>query len=42
VICVADGYALTGILGRHRMELWAEDSHLSRSEKVEFTITLAP
>jgi len=33
---------LTGIFGRHRLELWAEDSHLSRSEKVEFTITLVP
>ncbi len=35
-----DGLELIGILGRHRMELWAEDSHGSRSEKVEFTITL--
>ena len=33
---------LTGILGPHRMELWAEDSHESRSEKVEFIITLVP
>jgi len=33
---------LTGIFGRHRLELWAEDSHLSRSEKVEFTVTLVP
>ena len=31
-----------GILGRHRLEFWAEDSHGSRSEKVEFIITLAP
>ena len=42
VICIADGYELTGILGRHRLELWAEDSHLSRSEKLEFVITLTP
>ena len=33
---------LTGIYGPHRLELWAEDSHLSRSEKVEFIITLVP
>jgi len=33
---------LTGIFGRHRLELWAEDSHGSRSEKVEFIITLVP
>lgn len=37
----ATGQALTGIAGPHRLELWAEDSHLSRSEKVEFVITLA-
>lgn len=36
------GIEITGILGRHRLELWAEDSHLSRSEKVEFVITLVP
>ena len=36
------GQELTGIFGRHRLELWAEDSHLSRSEKVEFIITLVP
>ena len=35
-----DGLELTGIAGPHRMELWAEDSHGSRSEKVEFVITL--
>jgi hypothetical protein len=33
---------LTGIFGRHRLEFWAEDSHGSRSEKVEFIITLVP
>jgi hypothetical protein len=33
---------LTGIYGNHRLELWAEDSHLSRSEKVEFIVTLVP
>ena len=33
---------LAGILGPHRLELWAEDSHLSRSEKVEFIVTLVP
>ncbi len=27
-------------LGPHRLELWAEDSHGSRSEKVSFTITV--
>lgn len=36
------GAAITGVFGRHRLELWAEDSHLSRSEKVEFVITLVP
>jgi len=36
------GLELVGVLGLHRLELWAEDSHGSRSEKVEFTITLAP
>ena len=34
------GIAITGVVGRHRLELWAEDSHGSRSEKVEFVITL--
>jgi hypothetical protein len=38
----ATGQALAGIAGPHRLELWAEDSHLSRSEKVEFIITLTP
>jgi hypothetical protein len=33
---------VTGIFGRHRLELWAEDSHGSRSEKVEFIVTLVP
>jgi len=37
-----EGIVITGIYGRHRLELWAEDSHGSRSEKVEFIITLAP
>lgn len=32
----------TGILGVHRLEFWAEDSHGSRSEKVEFIITMVP
>ena len=36
------GQELTGIYGNHRLELWAEDSHLSRSEKVEFIVTLVP
>jgi len=31
---------LVGMPGTHRLEFWAEDSHLSRSEKVEFTITI--
>jgi len=39
VIGPVDGIELTGIFGRHRLELWAEDSHGSRSEKVEFVIT---
>ena len=34
------GLGLTGIAGRHRMQLWAEDSHLSRSEKVDLVINL--
>jgi len=34
------GQTLTGIAGPHRLELWAEDSHLSRSAKVEFVIDL--
>lgn len=33
------GIEFTGIFGRHRVNLWAEDSHGSRSEKVEFIIT---
>lgn len=33
---------ITGLFGRHRLELWAEDSQLSRSEKVEFVVTLVP
>lgn len=37
----AKGLELTGVVGPHRFELWAEDSHLSRSEKTEFVITLA-
>jgi hypothetical protein len=36
------GSEFVGILGRHRLLLWAEDSHLSRSEKVEFVITIVP
>jgi hypothetical protein len=40
VTCVQDGYELVGINGPHRLEIWAEDSHLSRSEKLEFVITL--
>jgi len=40
VIGPKDGQELTGIAGPHRVELWAEDSHGSRSEKVEFVITL--
>jgi hypothetical protein len=40
VVGPAEGIDLTGIAGRHRLELWAEDSHLTRSEKVEFVITL--
>jgi hypothetical protein len=35
------GIELVGVAGRHRLELWAEDSHKSRSEKVEFVITRA-
>jgi hypothetical protein len=35
-----DGLEMDGVLGPHRMELWAEDTHGSRSEKVEFVITL--
>ena len=38
----AEGIEMTGVFGPHRMELWAEDSHGSRSEKVEFVITFAP
>ena len=38
----AAGSELPGIYGSHRLELWAEDSHASRSEKVAFTITLVP
>ena len=34
------GIEITGVFGPHRLELWAEDSHGSRSEKVEFVITL--
>ena len=30
----------SGIDGAHRLEIWAEDSHDSRSEKVAFTITV--
>ncbi len=30
---------LTGMFGRHRLELWAEDSHGSRSQKIEFVVT---
>lgn len=41
-ICVEDGYELAGVSGPHRLELWAEDSHESRSEKVEFVITISP
>jgi len=33
---------VVGIFGQHRLEFWAEDSHGSRSEKIEFIITLAP
>lgn len=36
-----NGLEITGLNGLHRLELWAEDSHGSRSEKVEFVITLA-
>jgi hypothetical protein len=34
------GLEIKGLSGVHRLELWAEDSHESRSEKVEFTVTL--
>ena len=34
-------HELTGI-SASPLELWAEDSHGSRSEKVEFVITLVP
>ena len=34
-----NGIELTGVAGVHRLQLWAEDSHGSRSEKVEFVIT---
>ena len=40
VLGSVDGIGLEGIVGPHRLELWAEDSHGSRSEKVEFVITL--
>jgi len=30
-----------GVPGVHRLEIWAEDSHGSRSEKVNVTVTLA-
>ena len=40
VIGPEGGLELTGIAGPHRLELWAEDSHGSRSEKVAFVITL--
>ena len=33
------GQELTGVAGRHRLLLWAEDSHGGRSEQVEFVIT---
>ncbi len=36
-----EGIEITGVSGTHRLELWAEDSHGSRSEKVEFVVTLA-
>lgn len=35
------GLGLAGIVGPHRFELWAEDSHGTRSEKVEFIINFA-
>jgi len=35
-----NGLELTGIVGQHRLELWGEDSHGSRSEKVAFVINL--
>jgi hypothetical protein len=36
------GNEIAGIVGPHRLQLWAEDSHGSRSEYVEFVITLTP
>lgn len=36
------GIEITGLIGRHRVQLWAEDSHLSLSEKVEFIINIVP
>lgn len=41
VLGPVDGIEVTGVSGPHRLELWAEDSHESRSEKVEFVVTLA-
>jgi len=35
----AAGIEMSGIAGPHRLQLWAEDSNGSRSEKVEFVIT---
>ena len=40
VIGPSAGAEITGNFGPHRVELRAEDSHGSRSEKVEFVITL--
>jgi hypothetical protein len=35
------GQELSGVAGRHRIEVWAEDSHLTRSEHAGFELAFA-
>lgn len=41
IVSLEDVAYTANMQGPHRLELWAEDSHGSRSEKIAFTITVA-